>query len=642
VVVSELELRTLWFISVRWWVPPIVLAGTAAATLLGFDVEVVPLIVVAAFVAAYNTLFHFARGIVTNAAEHVRLQALHRFTLLQVGLDYAAMFVLIHFSGGLLSPLSFFAIFHIVFAAILLPRRHAYGVGVAVALGMAVVGTVEHLGLISAHQIRLLGEPRPPIDLHDALVAYGFFVAAITITAMTTTAIARMLRRRITDLAKLSERVVTLNERLRALYVLTQAIASRQRLDEVFGTVTRELAAVLEVEAVSIKMLSDDGAQLRYVAVEGLPEGWAGRVVDVARSPLHQRLLAGEPHVVCATSQTEMLQYSAELSAAGLRSVLAVPLGAVGGLIGVLAAYCGRPDRFDAADVEFLGFASKLVSVAIENARAYEAAERANEQRTRFMRQVAHNLRAPLGAMVSMTQIMLEGYLGELGPAQREQIVKVDRRARGLLSLIDELLNLAKGQQAVPTARAEPVDVAALVRKVGQDFQQTAAERGLTLAITAPDAMPTVIGDASLVEQVLENLVSNALKYTPSGGRVDVALTSAPDRCTRLEVRDTGIGIPEEDKAKLFTEFFRARNARTLDVIGTGLGLTLVKEVVERMGGRVAVMSELGVGSTFVVRFPPGPDAAACAEEPEPLRSTADQRAPHDVGLEAQESSKPR
>lgn len=616
VVVSELELRTLWFIRLRWWVPSTILVGTAAAALLGFDLEIVPLLAVAAFVAAYNTLFHFARGIVTNANEAARLGALHRFTLLQVALDYAAMFILIHFSGGVQSPLSFFAIFHIVFAAILLPRRLAYGVGVAVTLGMAVVAAAEHLGWIATHRVRLLGEASAPLALHDTLVAFGFFLAAITITTLTTTSIVRMLRRRISDLAELSARVVTLNERLRALYVLTQAIASRQRLDDVFQAVTQELVKVLEVEAVSIKMLSDDGAQLRYAAAEGLPSSWTGRVIEVAKSSLHQELIMGEPYVTARIDETERFQYATELTAAGVRSVLCVPLSAEDRIIGVLGAYSGRPDRFGANDVEFLLLASELVSIALENARAYEAAERATEQRTRFMHQVAHNLRAPLGAVISMTQVLLEGYLGELAPAHREQLAKVERRARGLLDLINELLALAKGQAAVPTARAEPLDVVALVTKVGQTFQQSAIEHGLTLTVTAPASARTIIGDRSLVEQVIENLVSNAIKYTPSGGRVDLTLASHPDRCTRVEVRDTGIGIPPEDQAKLFTEFFRARNARALDVIGTGLGLTLVKEVVERMGGRVSVVSELGKGSTFVVQLPPAPDGVVCAEEP--------------------------
>ena len=116
--------------------------------------------------------------------------------------------------------------------------------------------------------------------------------------------------------------------------------------------------------------------------------------------------------------------------------------------------------------------------------------------------------------------------------------------------------------------------------------------------------MPFISGDADMIEQALENLVSNAVKYTPAGGKVKVEFSSDSDGSVKVQISDTGIGIPEAARPQLFNEFFRAENARAVNEHGTGLGLALVKEVMDRHGGRIFVESEEGLGTLFVVHFP--------------------------------------
>jgi len=128
-----------------------------------------------------------------------------------------------------------------------------------------------------------------------------------------------------------------------------------------------------------------------------------------------------------------------------------------------------------------------------------------------------------------------------------------------------------------------------------------------SFVIHTPPQPAVVAGDAALLEQMGENLVSNAIKYTPAGGKVTLAVAPAAGGWLRLEVSDTGIGIPEEARARLFSEFFRAENARQLEVTGTGLGLVIVREIATQHGGRVEVESAERRGSTFTVFLPAAP-----------------------------------
>jgi signal transduction histidine kinase len=126
--------------------------------------------------------------------------------------------------------------------------------------------------------------------------------------------------------------------------------------------------------------------------------------------------------------------------------------------------------------------------------------------------------------------------------------------------------------------------------------------------VNLPENLPPIRGQLETLEQLLENLVSNAIKYTPAEGSVEVKFAKA-NGTVRIEVSDTGIGIPAADRPRLFTEFFRSENAKSVDEVGTGLGLAIVKEIVDKLGGRTLIESEEGVGTMFVVHLPVAPVA---------------------------------
>jgi len=607
IILGELKDRTLWFVRLRWWVPPSIAAGTGVAWLIGVQFAAPALFLVALFILAYNILFHLkSRRIAADPAGQTEF--LRRFTYWQVGLDYASMFLLIHFTGGAASPFIFFFIFHIIFASILLPSRSAYGFAGLVAAGMGLIAAAEYLGWIPHHALGFRGQA---INLANqpfhVTVELSFFAASVFITAFSTTAIMRMLRKRILDLADLSEAVTTLNSQFHSLYAMVQAIGSEKRLDQVLRIVTSELAAVMEVAGISVKLLSQDGKQLRYAAVHGLPpEFLKGKVVEVEKSPLNRRIIEGEPFVTGHLTEREMFQFGEELVTAGLKSVLFVPLTVEKRVIGILGAYCVRPERFGEPEVDFFRLAAGLVAIALDNARAYEAVENLVRDRSWFMMRVAHNLRAPLAATLSILEVVRDGYLGELNEAQQEHLRRIDRRARSMITLINEILNLAQSRGEKRRLNYSEVDLATLAGRIQRTFQDEAADKRLNFSVTVAEGLPEIRGDRDMIEQMLENLISNAIKYTPEGGRVGVAFSLGTDHDVRIEVSDNGIGIPQADRSRLFTEFYRGENARAVEETGTGLGLAIVKEVVNQHAGRILVESEEKLGTIFVVHLPIG------------------------------------
>jgi len=205
--------------------------------------------------------------------------------------------------------------------------------------------------------------------------------------------------------------------------------------------------------------------------------------------------------------------------------------------------------------------------------------------------------------MQSILDVVRGGYLGELNEQQSEYLRRLHRRVSTMLTMISELMALAKSRSEKIRVAEEPVDLAVVAGRVDRTFRDEAVQKGIEFKVTVPEGLPAIRGDAAMIEQMLENLVSNSIKYTPKGGKVCVTFSSGAGN-VRIEVGDTGIGIPKADLPNLFKEFYRAENAKAIEAHGTGLGLPIVKEIVDKHGGRIVVQSEEGLGTIFVVFLP--------------------------------------
>jgi len=232
-----------------------------------------------------------------------------------------------------------------------------------------------------------------------------------------------------------------------------------------------------------------------------------------------------------------------------------------------------------------------------ENERLQEV----DQMKDELIALVSHELRTPLTSIVGYLELLTDPEAEPLTEQQARFLSIISRSAERLLSLISDLLLMAQVESGGVLLDREALDLGAIAEDCVASARPTAAKRGVELEVEI--AATPVYGDRRCLSEVVDNLLSNALKFTPDGGSVTVRVART-ESTVLLEVADTGIGIPPEEQAQLFSKFFRTRGAIKRAVQGTGLGLSIVKAIVDAHGGEVDVESEVSKGSTFRVALP--------------------------------------
>jgi PAS domain S-box-containing protein len=222
--------------------------------------------------------------------------------------------------------------------------------------------------------------------------------------------------------------------------------------------------------------------------------------------------------------------------------------------------------------------------------------------RDEFVASVSHELRTPLTSIKGYLELVLDGEAGDLNEEQRGYLDTVNRNSERLLGLVGDLLFVAQADAGRLELNLDDVDLGTLAHESVESARPAAAAKRIRLELFA-DELPSLRGDHARLAQLFDNLVSNALKFTPEGGSVTVSLARGDGRAV-LEVRDTGIGIPAAEQKELFGRFFRARGATDRAIQGTGLGLSIARTIAESHGGTIGFESVEGVGTTFRVEVP--------------------------------------
>jgi signal transduction histidine kinase len=331
--------------------------------------------------------------------------------------------------------------------------------------------------------------------------------------------------------------------------------------------------------------------------------------IDLLR-PIHEK----DPHTICIIiTGYATVELAVQAIKAGAYDFLSKPFSSDVLLMAVRQGLERRRLSLEAKRVQ------ALERETAELARAKEELERLDRYKTTFTLTVAHELRAPLTALQSFLLSLLKGYI----PSDQQQCVlqQAIRRSQELLDLVDDLLKLAAVKSEQEMKRREVISLADPLEKVFSLLKTQANEKGLALTLEVRQH-PLVRADRDQIGQLWTNLISNAIKYTPPGGRVRVILEEEEKWAVGM-VEDTGIGIAPEDKTRIFEEFYRTRQAKEMEPRGTGLGLPLVKRIVEGHGGSIEVQSALGQGSRFVFRLPALQPATMTQEHEEPGERTA-------------------
>jgi signal transduction histidine kinase/CheY-like chemotaxis protein len=299
-------------------------------------------------------------------------------------------------------------------------------------------------------------------------------------------------------------------------------------------------------------------------------------------------------------------------------TVLAVPLQHKGRLLGVLTVMEKGEGVFTDADRDLLESFASQAGMALGNAELYETARELDRMKSEFVAVVSHEVRTPLTSIQGSLELVLDERYFEMVPKMRELLSICQTNVERLRLLINDILDFSKIEASRLSLSFSPMQMGDLASEVAASMEALAGQKGIVIRVDAAEDLPTIQADRIRVGQVLSNLLGNALKFTPSGGQVDLIVDAAPEGGVQCTVSDSGAGIAPEDLGKLFQKFQQIDSSLTRKQGGTGLGLVISKGLVEGHGGRIWVESEVGVGSRFCFTLPlmpPDAQAAGDAEE---------------------------
>ncbi|HLV35180.1 MAG TPA: PAS domain-containing sensor histidine kinase [Spirillospora sp.] len=296
------------------------------------------------------------------------------------------------------------------------------------------------------------------------------------------------------------------------------------------------------------------------------------------------------------------------------RAQMTIPLLSQDRLIGVLFLETRRPERFTTEAFEFIQLITTRIAAALDNAQLYDTTRQQlaelqdlytqisslEQLKTDMIRIAAHDLGNPLTSISGFIDLLLDSKLTD---TQREHVQIVKDSATRMKKIIRDILSLQRIEELAQGNLNETIELVELVQQVYDTQKYPAAHRSQTFTLDVTPYPMYIKGDAAQMREAIVNLISNALKYTPEGGEVNVRLREEDDLFI-FEVIDNGYGIPEEQQARLFQPFFRAKTSETMRIDGTGLGLHLVKNIIERHHGKIRFRSVYGQGSLFGFEIP--------------------------------------
>ena len=346
-------------------------------------------------------------------------------------------------------------------------------------------------------------------------------------------------------------------------------------------------------------------------------------------SGIHEVLRTGAPILVPEVTD-DMLQsrarspeHLAALREVGVRSYMSVPLTVLNRTLGVLSFVSGESGRrYDAVDLQFAQDLASRAAMAVENARAYEEARRANRLKDEFLATLSHELRTPLNAIVGYARMLSSGMVNTERVPRAVDIIH--KNAAALTRIVEDVLDVSRIISGKLRLKTQTLDLAPVIAASVETVQPAAEAKGIALHALMEPGPTGVIGDPDRIQQVMWNILSNAVKFTPNGGTVTVRLEPTDDHVD-IVVSDTGVGIAAEFVPHIFERFRQADSRFAREYGGLGLGLAIARHIVEMHGGTIRASSEgPGKGSTFRVRLPV--THAVKAEPPAPRSPEASHR----------------
>ena len=386
---------------------------------------------------------------------------------------------------------------------------------------------------------------------------------------------------------------------------VTDTALSHLALDELLREMLGRIQDLLGADAAAILLVTEDGKYLAGRIAIGLEEEARVRV-PMGRGVAGRIAITGEPVIVDDLSKAEVVSSILSENAC---SLVGAPLFIEDRVIGVILVDTLKPHSFTQDDVSLLQLAADRVAPAIEHARLYEAerqarveAETANRMKDEFLATISHELRSPLNSIQGWVTLLREGSLSQ--PATNHALATVERSARAQNRIISDLLDVSRIINGQLRLNVRTLNPAPIIEAAVEAVRPAADAKGIQLQMALENNAGTIAGDSDRLQQIVWNLVSNAIKFTPNGGVVEVRLERVGSQ-VELVVSDTGAGIYPEFLPFVFDRFRQADSSSTRKQGGLGLGLAIVRHLVELHGGTVHAESDgVGKGAAFAVRLP--------------------------------------
>ncbi|UCC41083.1 MAG: GAF domain-containing sensor histidine kinase, partial [Candidatus Aminicenantes bacterium] len=587
----------------RWALVGVVILTTLIGNrLIHLNIPTLTVLLLCTIVVLLNAFSHSYFFVIKKRTPFPASTLIDRFTYFQFAIDWVFITLLFHYTGGIASPLLFYFLFHVILSGVLLERR------ACLLYATLVAGTINLISLLE------LGGYIPHIysssfisqDMQDnpffVLMLLFFFTLVLYISSSLVPLLLTRLRQRLARVTGIQHRLEHDNQELRMLNQLSRGISSTLGLYPRLDFICKSIVEFMGVKGVAIRLLDEKANRLELASACGLSEAYINKgPVDADKSLA--KALEGEPHFVLDASNDPAVQYPEEARKEGIVSMVALPLKGREKVIGTLRLYTDRRRYFSQYEFNFLSALSSQGAISIENAKIYDTLERQDRAKDEFIKLMTHELKGPFMAIQSFLEVMLKGYVGALTEKQQELIKRMYRRIESVMEVSTGLLDIYQWQSGRPDVKRVPLSMKGQIERALDLFKASAQEKGLSLNVALPDEDLILMGTEEEMDKILNNLITNAIKYTPSGGSIFLGLSSSESQVI-FRVKDTGIGISDKDIPKIFDEFFRTQEAKKIDPYGRGIGLDFVKKVVESLGGTISVKSEKGNGAEFILTFP--------------------------------------
>lgn len=524
-------------------------------------------------------------------------------------------------SFELVAGIALFALTATALVAVLIPSSAEARVGFAVELVFLGLTLVVLALLLSRRSALAVAKPLQVLDGALAAITSGDLTVRVKLerAAAEIQYVGESVNTMVRELSRLEVIEIEQTKDQRVRRELSEVVHASLDLDHVVQRAVEVVGAALEVDRVHIRLR--DGDEGRVAAEWRRSDDVAAMLLvapaDERYALIHLIGVSDDLGAGVIDDTADEIRFSADQRDAfkelDIRAALKFPLTVGSRVAGVLvASQQDAPRKWSDSEVTLMAGFAREIGRALDHALAFQLQDEMVERlgvldraKNDFLSEVSRELRGPLASVLGYIELLTDESADSVTDEQRRMLGIVERNGEQLLVLIDNLLTMSRMESGTFEPKLGAVDVIGVVKRVCDGVSELVANGELGLSQSVEPGLD-LIGDETQIQRALTNLVSNAVKYTPPGGHIDIS-AHADGSHVVVDVRDTGVGIDVAEQGELFTRFFSAKGSRRRETIGAGLGLYIVKQIVDGHDGSIAVASGQGRGSTFTMRLPTRP-----------------------------------